>query len=284
LTVKGKPLFRYDVMAKWADMQKGLNTKGTVHSGVPSCFGGTMLLGGKAIEKGQKGGLAPAKLTDGVLYAEAIALQFNLAANMHGKTEFPGLDGLLYNKPASPLNGLTVAAIAESLNHYMSWCTGTKTATDYYNAVHDINTAFSGPFDTIPGGFGGGSTVMTGVKALGAVPILYRLTTELAPVTALPPYKEVGTPVNYRLNQNYPNPFNPTTTISFELPQDALVSLKVYNLLGQEVATLVNHEQMQEGTNEVTFDASRMATGVYYYRLMINDGQFQQVKKMMLVK
>ena len=272
-----KPIYRYDVLPTWADAQKGLNNKGTMQTGAASCF---VNFNGKPIVKGLKGGLDPAKLND-VLYAEDIALQFNIAAQ-NGHTENPGLAGLIYNKAGSPLSGLTVQAISDSLNWFMSWCSGVKTATDYYNAAHDINTAFSGPFDTTA--FGGGVTIMKGVRAVGTVPYLYRLTAEVAPVAALPPYREAATPVNYRLNQNYPNPFNPSTRISFELPQDALVTLKVYNILGQEVATLVNREQMQQGTNEVTFDASRMATGVYFYHLIVNDGQFQQVKKMMLVK
>jgi hypothetical protein len=86
------------------------------------------------------------------------------------------------------------------------------------------------------------------------------------------------------LSQNYPNPFNPTTTIRFTISEDAFATLKIYNILGQEVATLANHEQFLAGENEVTFDASSLASGVYYYRLIVNDGQLQQVKKMMLVK
>jgi hypothetical protein len=125
---------------------------------------------------------------------------------------------------------------------------------------------------------------MKGVKAVAEVSYLYRSSAEVPPVV-IAPYKEVSeVPLKYGLDQNYPNPFNPTTTISFTLPEDAFVTLKVYNLLGQEIATLVNREEMTEGLNEVDFDASTLSSGVYFYRLIVNDGKFQEVKKMMLLK
>ncbi len=80
---------------------------------------------------------------------------------------------------------------------------------------------------------------------------------------------------------NYPNPFNPTTTISYELSATAYVTLKVYDALGREVATLVNETQ-NSGIHSVTFDASRLASGVYFYRLVAPG--ISQVKKMLLTK
>jgi hypothetical protein len=107
---------------------------------------------------------------------------------------------------------------------------------------------------------------------------------EVAPVTN-PGYAIAETePLQYNLAQNYPNPFNPVTTIEFDIPEDAFVTMKIYNVLGQEVATLIDREEFTEGTNEVEFDASALSSGVYYYRLVVNDGAFTQVKKMMLVK
>ena len=85
----------------------------------------------------------------------------------------------------------------------------------------------------------------------------------------------------YDLEQNYPNPFNPTTTIKFQIPKDGSVTLKIYDILGAEVATLVNEEKIA-GRYEVNFDASRLASGVYIYRLSVND--FVNVKKMVLLK
>lgn len=91
----------------------------------------------------------------------------------------------------------------------------------------------------------------------------------------------VEIPNYYSLAQNYPNPFNPATQIKFSVPKAVNVSLKIYDVLGKEVATLVN-EMKQPGFHTVDFDASNLATGVYFYR--IDAGEFSSVKKMMLVK
>jgi hypothetical protein len=83
------------------------------------------------------------------------------------------------------------------------------------------------------------------------------------------------------LSQNYPNPFNPSTKINFSIQNAGLVTLKIYNILGQEVATLVNYE-LKAGTYSAVFDASRLSSGVYFYT--IHAGNFVQAKKMMLLK
>ncbi|MBK7630757.1 MAG: T9SS type A sorting domain-containing protein [Ignavibacteriales bacterium] len=85
----------------------------------------------------------------------------------------------------------------------------------------------------------------------------------------------------YELGQNYPNPFNPSTTIRFSVPEAGLVTLKVYNLLGEEVATLLNNEQAA-GVYEANFDASRLSSGIYFYTLEAKN--FTSTKKMVLLK
>jgi hypothetical protein len=85
----------------------------------------------------------------------------------------------------------------------------------------------------------------------------------------------------YSLDQNYPNPFNPTTVIRFSVPKSDIVTLKVYDLLGQEVATLLN-EFKTAGSYEVSFNASNLTTGMYVYT--ITSGQFVASKKMILIK
>jgi hypothetical protein len=88
-------------------------------------------------------------------------------------------------------------------------------------------------------------------------------------------------PKTFALEQNYPNPFNPSTTIRYQLPQSATVSLKIYDVLGREVQTLVN-ERQAAGQYSVPFNADGLASGVYFYRLQA--GSFVQTKKMMLIK
>ncbi len=88
-------------------------------------------------------------------------------------------------------------------------------------------------------------------------------------------------PKRFTLDQNYPNPFNPTTTIRYSIPAESKVTLKVYNLIGQEVATLVNTNQTV-GTYSVQFNGSKLSSGVYFYR--ISAGTFVQTKKLLLLK
>lgn len=98
---------------------------------------------------------------------------------------------------------------------------------------------------------------------------------------------DVEQPRAFALAQNYPNPFNPTTTIAFDLPLQSLVTIKVFNLLGQEVASLADHRQYSAGTYSVTLDASNLSSGVYFYQLVgrgIDSHDFRQVKKMLLMK
>lgn len=89
------------------------------------------------------------------------------------------------------------------------------------------------------------------------------------------------TPNNFVLKQNYPNPFNPTTSIEYSVPSNEYVSLKVYDILGREIATLVS-EQKSAGSYEVKFDGSNLSSGVYFYKL--NAGNYNQVMKMILLK
>jgi len=89
-------------------------------------------------------------------------------------------------------------------------------------------------------------------------------------------------PTEYSLSQNYPNPFNPSTTLQYSLPEAGDVTLRVYNLLGQEVKTVFDNVQQSAGTHSVVFSASELPSGIYFYSFRVND--FVQVKKMILMK
>jgi hypothetical protein len=110
----------------------------------------------------------------------------------------------------------------------------------------------------------------------------------IVPTEELPPPSPEGSdvkqgtmPTSYALAQNYPNPFNPTTTINYALPEQAFVRLTVYNVLGQEIATLVNETQ-DAGSRSVEFNANNLPSGLYFYK--ISAGNFSDMKKMILLK
>lgn len=88
-------------------------------------------------------------------------------------------------------------------------------------------------------------------------------------------------PIVYKLEQNYPNPFNPSTIIKFAVPERIPVLIKIYDILGAEVLTLVN-EELDVGWYERTFNASQMATGIYIYRMCA--GNYVNTKKMVMIK
>jgi hypothetical protein len=119
--------------------------------------------------------------------------------------------------------------------------------------------------------------------AVGQNGIILRTTTGGEPVTKVDKSLTVN---EFKLEQNYPNPFNPSTTINFSIPQKINVTLKVYDVLGNEVATLVN-EELPAGEYEVTFDSHtgevrNLTSGIYFYRLRA--GNYVVTKKMMLLK
>ncbi len=88
----------------------------------------------------------------------------------------------------------------------------------------------------------------------------------LGPITGIPDQPSAVLPMEFSLSQNYPNPFNPSTTIRYQLPVQSHVSLKIYDVLGREVATLAD-ELQGEGSRFVVLDADKLASGTYFYRL-----------------
>ncbi len=118
-----------------------------------------------------------------------------------------------------------------------------------------------------------GSPYLYAVTSTGGISKFGGLATGVTPVSNVVD--------NYSLSQNYPNPFNPTTSIQFAIPTSGFVTLKVYNMLGKEVATLVNGN-LNAGNHSFNFNASNLASGVYFYKL--ESANFSDVKKMSLIK
>jgi hypothetical protein len=88
-------------------------------------------------------------------------------------------------------------------------------------------------------------------------------------------------PETFSLSQNYPNPFNPSTTISYSIPESRIVTLKIYDMLGKEVTSLLN-EYKEAGTHSLQFNASSLSSGIYIYT--IQAGEFRDSKKLVLLK
>jgi N-acetylneuraminic acid mutarotase len=170
--------------------------------------------------------------------------------------------------PPYPQDSVYVWDIAGSSWSQIITGRGTGAASNYWGVV---SSTISGNHIKIwiPGGN------VTGTTTWG----LYVLTDDCSTVDV--EKQTTVVPTQYELSQNYPNPFNPTTTIRFSVPTSTLLSLKVYNILGQEVATLAEGLHAA-GTYNVKWDASNFATGVYFYRLQSNN--FAETKKLLLLK
>jgi hypothetical protein len=288
------------VHVTYKDVLKSLIDSHGYHIGDPRCLA---VYTNNALISRQQRYLTPTK-ENNKLFAELIAFKTNIIASDLGITS-GGFGNLVFDDGtggANILNGMSLREIAASADSIMSSVDYvTKTCDDggpakwvspasLYKIVRMIDSAFSGPVDTV---FFSSRLKLTDVRPLSAVGFL-----RLDPRAAFKNYKiEYPTmdvrPDEYRLSQNYPNPFNPTTEIEFYLPQQSVVTLKIYNVLGQEVATLIDRQTMSEGSQLTEFHAEALPSGVYFYRMSadgIADGdgavmqKFTSIKKMMLVK
>jgi len=102
----------------------------------------------------------------------------------------------------------------------------------------------------------------------------YATTIGITPISTIIPAK-------FNLSQNYPNPFNPSTRIKFALPKNEFVNIKIYDILGKEISTLVN-ENLTAGYYEVEFNANNLSSGMYFYKF--ESSTFTDVKRMVLIK
>jgi hypothetical protein len=234
----------------------------------------------------------PPDKQDNKLFAEAVTLKLNIAAS--AKEKFPaGLGELKYNNPddtANSLNNQYVTTISEIADWMLS-CQDeyypTVTFQELYDVIRSINVAFADSPYTIDTLSFSTKTKLTGLKTLLDVNYLY------APFGVEPKivfdgdYSGDNIPEEFSLQQNYPNPFNPTTNFGFRIANSGLVTLKVYNMLGQEVATILNQEEMEAGEYEFPFDASLLSSGAYFYRITaqgVDGTSFNDVKKMLLLR
>ncbi|MBI3364524.1 MAG: Ig-like domain repeat protein, partial [Ignavibacteriae bacterium] len=282
---------------KYGDALKTLRDKTGLHSGYARGFD-KFTSNFKPLVKGQKS-LPPAKHNNKLL-ADMVALRLNIAASALGITPV-GFGELRYNDgTGNPLNDYMVreiAAIADSvmMGYYQGGVhhfADTSFFRQIDETVQRINSSFEGVLDT----FKFADTLrLKGTRQLGDVSFLHPNPVAM-PARITPVFLDFDPePDVYTLYQNYPNPFNPTTTIEFSLPYASFVTVTIYNMLGQEVGTLLDHEQMDDGRQSVDFDASQLASGVYFYRLIAEQvvedpdatapgDRFTSVKKMLFVK
>ncbi len=277
-----------DVLKSLVKEQKGGDL---YHDAPPHCLN-TFDKNGKEISKRQKS--LPPNKHNNRLFAEQLTLKLNIAASDSGI--FPlGLGDLIYDfhqTVPTAFDGKSIREIAAQVDSFLScdqFPKGVIDSTIYLDILWRLNSAFTGPIDTVS--WSCGKVKFTGVMPLGDVQYLHanpsavpRVDFSRGPVA---PYTQQ--PSMFMLSQNYPNPFNPTTTIEFELPEDAVVTVKVYNTLGQEVATLAERAGFGEGINELEFSAENLPSGVYYYRIVAEDVEgkgvlYSSVKKMLLIK
>ncbi len=273
-------------LKKSNDMYKSLFNKGP-HTLIGKGFD---LLGSRPFVKAQSS-LPPTKHNDKT-FADLLTLKFNILLSQLGITT-RGFGELRLNAPASPFTGMLVREIAAAGDSMMTYHDTYGGQIWRYNNLDSLlcglNTAFSGVLDTSSWA---DSLRLQGTNRLKDIPYLSPsgiIPLRVEPQSGVDLLTAEDMPEVMRLDQNFPNPFNPTTTIQFSLVEDQILTLKVYNIMGQEMAILIDHQLFEAGMNEVTFDANQMASGVYYYSLSgmsLSDPvrSFTLTRRMLLIK
>ncbi|MBA4312250.1 MAG: hypothetical protein C0417_06440 [Chlorobiaceae bacterium] len=283
----------------YKDVLKSLKDKHGMHIGNPGCLGAWSGVKPKPIKRQQK--YLPPTKHNNKLFMEGIALQANINGSDYGILP-GGFGNLIFDEGGlNSLNRLTIRQIAVRLDSMMSLfndttmvCTypGVTTFSEMYRIVRMIDSAFSGAVDTFSFAHG---LRFKPVKPLSEVPFLHLDSSFIEMGSfAFKPIPE-AIPEKFELSQNYPNPFNPSTIIEFYLPYESFVTLRIYNAIGQEVATLLDRQDMDYGNQEVELSAisANLASGVYYYRIVaetIGDDEnlggekYISTKKMILLK
>ncbi len=282
--------------SQYTDVLNSLSDKKGLQSGTPRGF--DVYTSSRKPILGRQKSITPSKQNN-KLIADMIALKLNIVLSEMGITS-SGFGELIYNdSTANPLNSLMVKEIADLGDSLMmGYCrtdchefVSLSVFANLDNTIEKINNAFEGPIDTIRFS---GDLRFKGTRSLADVPYLFA-NPNVIPAIIVPMEKQNhGTPMAYQLYQNYPNPFNPSTTIQFEIPNPSVVTVKVYNILGQEVAALLDNTAVDKGMQSLNFNASHLASGVYLYRIVaqriadptkgIQSMEFTSMKKMILLK
>lgn len=241
------------------------------------------------------------KKHDNHLLGEVHSLKLAIIANDSGATEptdTTTLGDLLYNdssNPTDPCNGLTLRQITylidSALTYYHHFDENAGVFAQLDSAVSRINRAFDGAYIAVSVT----PFLLKGTHTVDEVSFIHPNPIAVSKAIRSSRYSILDeVPEKTSLSQNYPNPFNPSTTINFTLQEQSVVTLKVYNLLGQEVSTLIDNELYTEGLNDVEFNANRLSSGVYFYRLTartlgdneegMSSNHFISTKRMLLMK
>jgi hypothetical protein len=241
----------------------------------------------------------------GALYAAKIAIIANDSGLTEPQSPAPKLGDLIFddtssNSPYAPFNGYSLRELCHLADSALTFCAfgferdgvGGGGGVNLGNVLEQIFQSYVDHYGTEQIAVESlNPLLLSGSFDLQADSVLYLHAPGSISLSRAHGYRSTLSntlPDRWVLNQNYPNPFNPTTQISFMLPQASIVTLRVYNILGQEVATLLNNSPLNEGEQHAVFNASNYPSGVYFYRISTQgtDGKnyFQDVKRMVLIK
>ncbi|MBI3193159.1 MAG: T9SS type A sorting domain-containing protein [Ignavibacteriae bacterium] len=289
--------FKKERGKNYTDIQKTLEDRIGLHTGTARGFD-SLFSKGKPRKKfvGQKTKLTPTDHNNH-LFAELVALKVGIAASQLGIT--PERFGELTYISDDEFNGMSVVGLSSYVDYALTYWEEENWNFQLLDSIiTKINIAFTGPItasDTIS--FVNDNFLklrgVRGVRELGFLETSTIPTRRVTPRDALFEEGEkddegISLPKKFSLYQAYPNPFNPSTMITFDLPENAFVTLKVYDVLGREVAILTENQQFEAGTYELEYNASNFASGLYFYRISVfgQDGilSYTDMKKIILMR
>jgi len=286
---------------KAADLAK-LYTSGHNSTAFPIDY---LRIPGKPDKKLVKAITANRTFYNNIAFEQGVLFKLNIIASDTFVTPY-GFGNLLldtsYSLFGRQLQGMTLQKISVYFDTLMTyWESNNILSNTEYSLIGDfvtrilkpINERFSVTFDTSNYIIDSNDVIVKknayGVRLLG-----YKTAAEAGMVRQIPGIKnppmfgeniiENDIPTQFALYQNFPNPFNPVTTIKVDIPEQSVVSLKIYDIIGRETCTLADNEVYEEGAYEFIFSAVNISSGIYFYKVNINQGEFTQTKKLILIK